>query len=58
MTGYELLQKLSQCDLDLPVVIDVNETDHDAVACLMETQDGKDKITIYFNEDATCAKDA
>lgn len=50
MTGYELLQKLSKCDLNLPVVIDCNDMRYDAVTCLMETEGKEEMITIYSEE--------
>lgn len=50
MTGYELLQKLSKFDLNLPVVIDCNDMRYDAVACLMETEGKEEMITIYSEE--------
>ena len=50
MTGYELLQKLSKCDLNLPVVLDCNDMRYDAVSCLMETEGKIEMITIYSEE--------
>lgn len=51
MTGYELLQKLSKCDLDLPVIMNLNDMKYDVVSCLMETEGKKEMITLYSEED-------
>ena len=50
MTGYELLQKLSKCDLDLPVIINCNDMKYDVVSCLMETEGKEEMITLYSEE--------
>lgn len=50
MTGYELLQKLSKCDLNLPVIMDCNDMKYDVVSCLMETEGKEEMITLYSEE--------
>ena len=50
MTGYELLQRLSHCDLDKEVNVCFNGKDLSAVSLCWETLNGESVITIYADK--------